>query len=527
MMLNMIIAIELCLLQLGNLQDEDYTEDVKSLRDVLQTCHERLLTAYEIIISYFNKPMHVQVKVDLAKKPEQTGTQVIETVVDRIGRSSIFGNDFGYIRRICWVETKDGTDEKTFRPGYHGGLWQVDEAVFHKTQDTSSYPILLKKYDQIKSAFDIDWLYVKWVDLRMPLHSGLAAWLYMFTREEKIPLNIQEQADHWKRNYRPKAEVTADDFVKKTVDLEKMKSDVAVNIALDLYIVLDSSKSIGRQSYEEAKKFLGDLVSGFTIGKNNVRVGLVIYGSEARLIFGLKHSYNKDEILSSIQSVEYLKSFTATGDAIRLMTTTGFTEEHGVRASDRAIPRVAIVLTDGESDNGQNVLEAAQSARNQSIEMLAFGIGSGINESELLEIAGSQDRVFRIDTFTNIDDVRAQITRGCRKYAFVKATIDTTYNGEVSAEESRFFEFPITKDGITFQLEVTTGKLALYGSYTNPNPSSVWFDHKIQGIQRRKVKAFIPCSDWNEKDGSTGTFYCSLVGEKDSKFFITALGGTQ
>ena len=189
-----------------------------------------------------------------------------------------------------------------------------------------------------------------------------------------------------------------------------------MNIALDLYIVLDSSKSIGRQSYEEAKTFLGDLVSGFTISKNNVHVGLVIYGSDARLIFGLKHSYNKDEILSSIQSVEYLESSTATGDAIRLMTTTGFTEEHGVRASDGAIPRVAIVLTDGASDNGQNVLGAAQSARERSIEMLAFGIGSGIKKEELLEIAGSQDRVFRIDTFTNIDDVRAQITRGCRKY---------------------------------------------------------------------------------------------------------------
>jgi len=225
MMFNTIIAIEICLLQLGNLKDEDYTEDMKSMKDVLQTCYEQLLTAYEMISSYFSKPVHVQVKVDLAKKAEQTGTQVVETVVDRIGRSSIFDNDFGYIRRICWVETKDGADiEKTYRPGYHGGLWQVDEAAFNKTKDTFSYPILLEKYDQIKSYFGIDWLCVKWVDLRMPLHCGLAAWLYMFTREEKIPLNIQEQADHWKRNYRPEAEVTADDFVKNTVDLEKMLS---------------------------------------------------------------------------------------------------------------------------------------------------------------------------------------------------------------------------------------------------------------------------------------------------------------
>ena len=142
----------------------------------------------------------------------------------------------------------------------------------------------------------------------------------------------------------------------------------------------------------------------------------MIYGSNARLIFDFKYSYDKDEILSSIQSVEYLSSSTATGDAIRLMTNTGFTEEYGVQASVEAIPRVAIVLTDGESDSGQDVPEAAQSARDQSIKMLAFGIGSGINERELLEIAGSQDGVFRIDRFKNIDDVQAQITRGCKKY---------------------------------------------------------------------------------------------------------------
>jgi len=258
MMLNTIIAIEICLLQLGDLKDEDYTEELKGMRDMLQTCYEHLLTAYEIISSYFNKPVHVKVNVDLAKKPEQTGTQVVETVVDRIGRSSIFDNDFGYIRRICWVETKDGADiEKTYRPGYHGGLWQVDEAAFHKTQDTSAYPILHEKYDQIKSYFGIDWMCVKWVDLRMPLHCGLAAWLYMFTREEKIPLNIQEQADHWKRNYRPEAEVTADDFVKNTVDLEKLLSGNAEYIGfakflqfqIYVYIIVLASKFVTINTY--------------------------------------------------------------------------------------------------------------------------------------------------------------------------------------------------------------------------------------------------------------------------------------
>ena len=47
---------------------------------------------------------------------------------------------------------------------------------------------------------------------------------------------------------------------------------------IDFFIVLDSSISITTEKYEIAKEFVVDLVSSLTIGKNNVRGGLVIYG---------------------------------------------------------------------------------------------------------------------------------------------------------------------------------------------------------------------------------------------------------
>ena len=47
---------------------------------------------------------------------------------------------------------------------------------------------------------------------------------------------------------------------------------------IDLFFVLDSSGSIGIKSYTTAKEFIANLVSGFTIGRNNVRVGLVVFG---------------------------------------------------------------------------------------------------------------------------------------------------------------------------------------------------------------------------------------------------------
>ena len=123
--------------------------------------------------------------VDMTRVPEVRGSLAVETVVvDRIKRSAIFKNDFGYIRRIAWVETRDGLNRTfTFRPGYHGGLWQVDEVVFLETQNTLAYPQLIDKHQQILVEFDIEWAAVEWEELRKPLHSGLAVWLYIHVHE--------------------------------------------------------------------------------------------------------------------------------------------------------------------------------------------------------------------------------------------------------------------------------------------------------------------------------------------------------
>ena len=106
------------------------------------------------------------------------------------------------MRRIAWAETRGGLNRTfTFRPGYHGGLWQVDEVVFQETKNTADYPLLIEKYEQIHVEFDIEWSTVRWEELRKPLHCGLAVWLFMFNKNESIPLSIHDQADHWKRNY--------------------------------------------------------------------------------------------------------------------------------------------------------------------------------------------------------------------------------------------------------------------------------------------------------------------------------------
>ena len=107
----------------------------------------------------------------------------------------------------------------------------------------------------------------------------------MFTRNESIPLNIHDQTDHWKRNYNRLHHVdfTVVEFVLRVNQLESMTAG----------------------PYEVAKNFTANLVNGFAIGENNVRVGLVIYGTSVYPTFDLNDSFNKAVILNWIRDVRY------------------------------------------------------------------------------------------------------------------------------------------------------------------------------------------------------------------------------
>ena len=138
--------------------------------------------------------------VDQTQVSEASGRDVVRAVVNRI--QDVFGkSDKQFLRRVAFVESKDGTDSNTYRSGYHGGIWQVDRVAFLGTQDTSSHPRLLARFDKIREAFGIDWPSVQWNDLRKPLYSGIAARLFLLNNPSEIPGDVPGQARYWKRYY--------------------------------------------------------------------------------------------------------------------------------------------------------------------------------------------------------------------------------------------------------------------------------------------------------------------------------------
>lgn len=64
--------------------------------------------------------------VDQTRQPGALGASVVESVVSLIRESCLFADDKRFLRRLAYVQSRDGTDPKTYgRSNYHGGIWQV------------------------------------------------------------------------------------------------------------------------------------------------------------------------------------------------------------------------------------------------------------------------------------------------------------------------------------------------------------------------------------------------------------------
>ena len=167
------------------------------------------------------------VAVDDTLREGADGSAVVRAVIGRIEDTNIFPNDNQLLRRIAYVESKDGTDN-TYRNGYYGGIWQVDEVGFNDTQDTASHPGLATKMDKFQEKLDIDWRTVRWQDLRRPLYSGLAARLFLSNKPAVIPCasDLSAQGEYWKVHYNTSAgNGCVEKFVQDIKNLLQLESE--------------------------------------------------------------------------------------------------------------------------------------------------------------------------------------------------------------------------------------------------------------------------------------------------------------
>lgn len=182
------------------------------------------------------------------------------------------------------------------------------------------------------------------------------------------------------------------------------------NVHYDLAFILDTSSSVGKENFEKIRQWVANLVESFDVAPEKTRVAVVRYSDRPTTEFNLGRHRTLEDVKRAARNIRYLGGNTMTGDAISYTTTNIFTERNGARPIARGIQRVAILLTDGRSQD--YVLEPSKAAAKAGIRMFAVGIGEAL-KVELEEIAAEPKNahVFHVTDFNAIDKIRGRLRR--------------------------------------------------------------------------------------------------------------------
>ena len=180
---------------------------------------------------------------------------------------------------------------------------------------------------------------------------------------------------------------------------------------IDLVFVLDGSGSVGATDFMTSKTFVNDIVDFFEIGSENTRVGVIQYSSSVNIEFHLNQYTDKMSIQQAIANISYMGGSTETERALNVMVDEGFSVTNGARELEIGIPRVAVVITDGQSQGPDRVRVPADRAREEGIQIFAVGVTSNINEAELNAIANKPNDtyVFEVSNFDAISSIGATL----------------------------------------------------------------------------------------------------------------------
>ena len=163
-----------------------------------------------------------------------SGSDVVEAVVKKLNDSCIFPPDHGFMRRIAYVETSDGTNitENTNVSNYHKrvGIWGLTESMLHHMRqklEQHNYQSLSAVSEQIYRRFGVNMAGNEKVNLTIPLVSGIAARFYLHYKTilrkeeiEEIPEDLAGQAIFWANYYRIDGNFVH--FEEKVLELEGM-----------------------------------------------------------------------------------------------------------------------------------------------------------------------------------------------------------------------------------------------------------------------------------------------------------------
>lgn len=168
-------------------------------------------------------------------------------------------------------------------------------------------------------------------------------------------------------------------------------SALQAGCALDLVLALDGSGSIAPEDFVLMKQFVRQLAGSFVIGPDDVNVGIIQFANTAELYLPL--SAQPNEVYLAIDNMTQFGDRTDIAGAIALAQAQFETR--------RSIPRVVIIITDGQHNMAGNPIAEGDRARIAGTVILGVAVGT-FDLSELTAISGGATNVITAQNFGSL-----------------------------------------------------------------------------------------------------------------------------
>nr|XP_006120973.1 collagen alpha-6(VI) chain-like [Pelodiscus sinensis]XP_025039335.1 collagen alpha-6(VI) chain-like [Pelodiscus sinensis]XP_025039336.1 collagen alpha-6(VI) chain-like [Pelodiscus sinensis]XP_025039337.1 collagen alpha-6(VI) chain-like [Pelodiscus sinensis] len=191
-------------------------------------------------------------------------------------------------------------------------------------------------------------------------------------------------------------------LIKHDIVRDICSPEACKNMRADIIFLVDSSESIRPVDFQKMKDFMQLIVNRSDIGADKVQIGLLQFSSDTKEEFQLNRYDSKADLRTAILGMKQIKTGTLTGKALTIASSY-FDETKGGRPR---VKQYLIVITDGEAQD--TVKEPAKAIRDKGVTIFAIGVLQA-NNSQLMEIASTQDKVFLEDNFDALAFLEKQI----------------------------------------------------------------------------------------------------------------------
>ncbi|XP_066542086.1 collagen alpha-3(VI) chain-like isoform X2 [Hoplias malabaricus] len=212
----------------------------------------------------------------------------------------------------------------------------------------------------------------------------------------------------------------------------------------DLVLLIDGSDNIGAANFPLIRDMALRVIKGLDVGRDKIRVALVVYGADPEIQFYLNSYHNKGDILNIVQGLKFLSGTESNlGAALEQVTESLLEPEAGGRAEE-GVPQALVIISAGQSTDDISVGEKALKQAN----VYTFGLAIGETASAQLQ-AIATDQSFVLSA----PDVRAVASMVDQLLPYINGVAQRTIVIQTDITEA----MAVSKRDIIFLIDSTMG----------------------------------------------------------------------